>query len=341
VSKILLNGVGLNYRRVGEGPDIILVHGLAANLAFWRLAALRELSSRFRVTAYDLRGHGYSDMPPSGYTDGELAADLAALVNALGIGRAHVVGHSFGGSIALRFALDNPTRVASLSLVDTRIPGLQPTLRKSEFPHWELWRERFREAGFDVEDEEDLDFEILEAFDDPRWRDLRLRLGAERFFVPFEGPNRGERGIRRWRDLLATTTARADLRGYRGPGEAAAAALRFPVLAFYGEYSHCLASGHAIVERAPGCRFEMCREGGHFFPFVHPMRFAETVRAFIEGVERSMVEARTGWGVSDAAPAPLRASLTTGEPSRGSRGPAAPASGHLDPLPPAGPSVQG
>lgn len=302
--KIVLNGVGLNYRSVGQGPDVILVHGLAANLAFWRLAAMRLLASRFRVTVYDLRGHGYSDMPPAGYTDADLASDLKGLIDALGITRAHLVGHSYGGAVALRYALDNPGQVASLTVVDTRIPNLQPTLRKSEFPHWEIWRQRFQEAGFDVNDEQDLDFEILEAFDDPRWRDLRRSLGGARFFVPFEGLNGGQRGIKRWRGLLETTTAREDLRQYRGPGPAAVSGLRFPALAFYGEYSHCLASGRGIVERVPGCRLAVCPEGGHFFPFVHPQRFAETVQQFIDDTE----------GVARQAAGATRLPLATGAP---------------------------
>lgn len=285
--KIQINGVGLNYRSVGQGPDVILVHGLAANLAFWRLAAMRLLASHYRVTVFDLRGHGYSDMPPSGYTDADLAGDLKGLVEALGITSAHLVGHSYGGAVVLRYALDNPGKVASLTVVDTRLPSLQPTLRKSEFPQWELYRQRFQEAGFDVKGEEDLDFEMLEAFDDPRWRELRRSVGGARFFVPFEGLNGGQRGIKRWREMLETTTAREDLRQYRGPGPAAVTGLRFPAMAFYGEYSHCMASGRGIVERVPECRLAVCAEGGHFFPFVHPQRFAETVQGFIDDAERA------------------------------------------------------
>src|SRR4051812_28017034 len=91
-----------HYQQAGSGPDVILIHGVTGDLSIWFLCrAMQELAGAQRVTAYDLRGHGYSDVPPAGYTSADHAGDLLALMDQLGIGRASVVGHSFGGVIAL------------------------------------------------------------------------------------------------------------------------------------------------------------------------------------------------------------------------------------------------
>ena len=99
--RIRANGVMMHYQQGGDGPDVLMVHGLYSSLAFWYFSVYRYLVSHFRLTMYDLRGHGLSDMPSSGYTCHDLAADLLALLDALGVNRAHVIGHSFGASVAL------------------------------------------------------------------------------------------------------------------------------------------------------------------------------------------------------------------------------------------------
>ena len=83
--KILLNNrVRLHYVRVGDGPDLVMIHGLSGNLAVWHLKMAPILQEHFRVLTYDLRGHGYSDVPPSGYTTADMAEDLTQLLDALG-----------------------------------------------------------------------------------------------------------------------------------------------------------------------------------------------------------------------------------------------------------------
>ena len=71
-----VNQIALHFLQIGTGPDVVMVHGLAANLAFWNLAIAPALAQSFRVTTYDLRGHGRSDMPPSGYTMRDMVGDL-------------------------------------------------------------------------------------------------------------------------------------------------------------------------------------------------------------------------------------------------------------------------
>jgi len=110
------NGVRLHYVQAGKGTPVILVHGLAFNhAAEWKLPRVfQRLSKRYRVIAFDNRGHGKSDKPydPSQYGL-ELVEDVVRLMDHLAIAKAHVVGYSLGGFITLRLALSHPERLLS------------------------------------------------------------------------------------------------------------------------------------------------------------------------------------------------------------------------------------
>jgi pimeloyl-ACP methyl ester carboxylesterase len=101
----------------GEGPSILLLHGLASSSHIWDLVAPR-LAPRFRVVAYDQRGHGLSGKPSSGYGFGRLIADAATVIRTLGLGRPLVVGHSWGANVALQLAVERPRTVSGDVLVD-------------------------------------------------------------------------------------------------------------------------------------------------------------------------------------------------------------------------------
>ena len=122
--KALVNGIELHYQQFGEGPPLVMIHGITGNLAIWHLEIVPALLNEFRITTYDLRGHGYSDVPPTGYTTAHHATDLKNLLDQLGIGKTHVMGHSFGADIALHFAILYPERVERLVLVEPAIAAL-------------------------------------------------------------------------------------------------------------------------------------------------------------------------------------------------------------------------
>jgi pimeloyl-ACP methyl ester carboxylesterase len=112
------DGVRLAVREwPGRGPSILLLHGLASSSHIWDLVAPR-LAPRFRVVAYDQRGHGRSDKPSSGYGFDRLIADAAAVIRALGLGRPVVGGHSWGANVALQLAVDRVDVVSGDVLVD-------------------------------------------------------------------------------------------------------------------------------------------------------------------------------------------------------------------------------
>lgn len=113
-----IEGLRLHYTQEGQGSDLFLVHGLGGNLHDWD-ACVPELARHHRVTRWDARGFGASDKPAGPYSPQLFARDLAGVLRACGIARAHVAGISMGGVIAQRFALDFPEYVDSLILVST------------------------------------------------------------------------------------------------------------------------------------------------------------------------------------------------------------------------------
>jgi 3-oxoadipate enol-lactonase len=117
--RIARNGWALHYEAVGAGDEtIVFTHGLASSGATWS-AQVEALAPHYRVVTWDLRAHGRSDSPDQPCTLATLAADLAAVAGAAAGGPVHAVGHSAGGVITMRFAIDYPALTRSLILVGT------------------------------------------------------------------------------------------------------------------------------------------------------------------------------------------------------------------------------
>lgn len=97
---VIANGIRLHYHRTGgDRPPLVLAHGFTDNGLCWTRVA-RELEASYDVILYDARGHGFSDAPETGYSYENYAADLADLVQALGLQRPRVMGHSMGAGMA-------------------------------------------------------------------------------------------------------------------------------------------------------------------------------------------------------------------------------------------------
>lgn len=103
---------------VAAHPPVLLIHGLASAAAIWDLVAPRLAEKGRQVYALDQRGHGESDKPATGYDFATIVADDRAVIDALALPQAIVVGHSWGGAVALNLAATYPDRVAALVLVD-------------------------------------------------------------------------------------------------------------------------------------------------------------------------------------------------------------------------------
>jgi len=117
-----VNGIDLYYEQHGAGSDVLLIMGLGAHAGDWA-RQVPALARHFRVTVFDNRGCGRSSAPDEPYSIRQMADDAVALMDALDMARAHVVGSSMGGEIAQELAISYPERVDRLVLIATSAGG--------------------------------------------------------------------------------------------------------------------------------------------------------------------------------------------------------------------------
>ncbi len=286
---ISVNGTRLHVASTGSGEDVVMVHGLAANLAFWRLKIVPYLAAQYRITAYDLRGHGRSAMPANGYSPSNMAEDLKGVLDAGGIEAAHLVGHSFGGAVVMEFAARYPERVLTLTLADATVYALQPLDQNRDWDYWHSWKNTLMGFGIEVPDKlPKVAFAVLEEIADPRWREARQgwRRGrrpppGDDFFIPFGLWNGAKRTAGRWIQLLRTTDAWKELQS-DGLGLEGIRRIVHPTLLIYGERSRWIRTCEALAEAMVNSRTVILPKVGHFFPMLNPTGFALHLREFLE-----------------------------------------------------------
>jgi pimeloyl-ACP methyl ester carboxylesterase len=115
---LTVSGVRIRYRTVGSGKPLLLLHGWGTSLDTFAAMA-DDLKRQFSVTAFDFPGHGGSDMPPAAWSVDDFVELTVGVMAALGIARASVLGHSFGGRVAIKLAAAQPEMVDRLVLVDS------------------------------------------------------------------------------------------------------------------------------------------------------------------------------------------------------------------------------
>ncbi len=115
---VSIHGHDMAYRMEGNGPALLLLHGIAGSSRTWR-DIIPRLNDRFTVIAPDLIGHGQSDKPVGDYSLGAFAGQIRDLLDILDIERASVIGQSFGGGVAMQLAYQHPERCERLVLVDS------------------------------------------------------------------------------------------------------------------------------------------------------------------------------------------------------------------------------
>jgi pimeloyl-ACP methyl ester carboxylesterase len=283
-----LGSVSIHYLRLGSDPGrggeapLVFVHGLATSLAFW-MPAVQHLGEARPALLYDLRGHGRSSMPPRGYTPGRMAEDLKHLLDRLEIASAVVVGHSFGGSVALHLACQHPDRVRRLILADARLRGLQPRQAPRDWPHWPSLKDRLVRLGLDVhEDEKEGGYRILTEMARLQMRAAGGHEAIPQWLAGFFGGGTSTYAARRWLHLLDATTAWEDICRPETIERADLRALVKPTLAVYGELSPVLPTARALAEIWPHMILRIIPEAGHFFPMGQAERFARQMTEFLE-----------------------------------------------------------
>jgi pimeloyl-ACP methyl ester carboxylesterase len=284
--KIDVNNIRLHYIAAGHGPQIVMLHGFLGNLAVWHLQIVPELRSRFRILTYDLRGHGYSEVTPTGYTTSDMAEDLKALLDKLGIERPHLVGHSFGADICMHFAYRYPERVDKLVALEPGLAALVEQRKRADWEGWAYWVAKLQEVGIDVPPDKRNDIEYL----------LGLTLETPKIFGPARGLPRNREPLLK---LLRGTTIMQD---YENPTDLTLDAVRTietPTLLVYGEKSHFLGSFDYLCEALPNCTPVLLPNGEHFGPLEQPELLVQHILNFL---------AVPG---AHAAPSPARMSART------------------------------
>jgi pimeloyl-ACP methyl ester carboxylesterase len=269
-----VNGLTFHVHQAGEGPDVVLIHGLTGDMSIWFLAqTLPMLAEDFRVTAYDLRGHGYTDAPESGYTSLDHAHDLLALLDEMEVARARVLGHSFGAVIATHTAALAPDRVEALILSDPYFPSLRHLEDLSRWGHWQNFRREAEEAGVSLS--ADTWYDLTTFFDQVLHLDDQ-KLLAFRQAVGLPGLNRILR--------LAKTTCGHDSKLTDGLSAELIAGISVPCLALYGEYSPFLSTADYLVEHLPQCQGRRIPGAQHRAPEENAPAFNAAVREFLHGL---------------------------------------------------------
>ena len=270
----IINGLKLHHQQAGEGPDVLLIHGVTGDLSIWFLCeAMQTLARTNRVTAYDLRGHGYSDAPPRGYTSDDHASDVLALMDHLGVEQATLVGHSFGGVIAAHVAAREPARVDALVLSDPYFPALRHLEDVSRWGHWQAFREEARGAGVELSDEHWYDlgkfFDQIRGLEGEKLLSLRQAVGLP-------GLNRLLR--------LGKTSCGDDTKSPAGLTVEKILAIDVPALAVYGAHSPFLATADYLCANLPNCRRAIIPEAKHRAPEENPRAFLEAILPFVDQV---------------------------------------------------------
>jgi pimeloyl-ACP methyl ester carboxylesterase len=267
-------GVRLHAVTGGDGPPLLLVHGWPEFWYAWRLV-MPALARRFRVVAVDQRGMGLSDKPATGYDTGAQAADLVALMEALGHRRFAVVGHDTGFAIGYALAADHPERVTRAALLE--IPGSPGTVPAPPVfvpapLNDRLWHlpfnriERLNEQL--VSGREDLFFGW--EFDA-----AAKKLPAEviDYYVRALAQPESLRGSFAWYRALDTTIAQDEKRRTRP--------LTMPVLAVGGAASFGENVGQALQLVAPDVQSVVIPDTGHFLAEESPADLLAAMEPFL------------------------------------------------------------
>lgn len=258
-----VNGATLHYEVSGEGSPLVLVHAGIADLRMWD-PQVDAFSPHYRTIRYDMRGFGRSQMVPGPYAHHD---DLRALLDALDVERASLVGCSMGGGAILDFALENPRRVDSLVLVGAAVGG---------FEH-------------DGEPPEEWD-EIVaadEAGDLERVSELEVRMWVD-------GPGRGPdvvdpvvRDLVREMNLIALQNEALNLgeeRDLEPPAATRLSEIQAPALILVGDKDQprTLAAADLLASDLPNARKAVMPDTAHLPNMERPDEFDHLVLNFLE-----------------------------------------------------------
>jgi 3-oxoadipate enol-lactonase len=254
------NDVDVAWFEAGRGDPLMLIHGLGDDHRAWR-RAIPDLMLRRRVILYDLRGHGETTLGRPDGTLRQLGDDLVAMMDTIGVSYVDIAGFSLGGTIAMRAAIDHPSRFRGVVLVATSSRVGRAAAE------WYTQR-------VDMVDR-----------DDPQLRDTLAKDTAD---VYAESPGELEEG------LLIRRQSTADPRGYRNACAAMAAlnanpldpelgGIKAPTLVVASDRDrHCPPKAAEIIAAGiKGARLEVLADAGHPIPVEKPCELARSINSFL------------------------------------------------------------
>lgn len=264
--KIKVGDIDIAVDDGGAGEPVVLIHGLACGKRMW-FQQLRALRRRFRVIAYDQRGHGETSAPAEAkaYSPEQLVRDLSGVLDALGIARAAIVGFSLGGGPALGLAASAPQRVSRLILAD--VGAGADTMWKSQ------WLAQRWSGLIDRGDIDELVCDMLRS----------------EFFKRYAGRNRRRRdymaGLIRATPMVGLRYVLTEILAKRKSlfrMTTALRALKVPTLILVGRQDHvCRVPAHLLADNIPEARLEWIEDAGHMAPLENPAAFNARVAAFL------------------------------------------------------------
>jgi pimeloyl-ACP methyl ester carboxylesterase len=271
--RVPIHGHDVSYRLAGDGPVVVLMHGLACSSTTWK-HVMPALAESHTVLAPDLLGHGESAKPRGDYSLGAQASGVRDLMAALGLERATLVGHSLGGGVAMQLAYQFPERCERLVLVASGGLGreVHPLLRAVTLPAAEYVLPLLLTS----------------------W--LRLRAETAGGVLRRVGWTPGSSLAEVWRSYTTLTTAEGqmafvqtvrsviDLAGQRvSAADRLYLAAEVPTLIAWGDADAVIPVSHAYAahEAIPGSRLEVLAGAGHFLPWKDAVWFTEVLCDFL------------------------------------------------------------
>jgi pimeloyl-ACP methyl ester carboxylesterase len=295
--EIELHGHRVIYRIAGDGPPVVLIHGMVNSSRHWERVAL-QLADRYTVVAPDLIGHGDSAAVRGDYSLGAHACSIRDLLTTIGIDRATVVGHSLGGGIAMQFFYQFPQRVERLALVSSGGLGhkVSPLLRGAALPGaaagiWLVANRRVRAA-------------VERAADRMVARGSRKAIylqAVARAMRPLE-----ESAARR--AFLQTLRSVIDVRGQHVSAIDRLYLLgELPTLIVWGERDNTIPVAHGLAahELIPNSRFVTLPKAAHFPNLEDPDGLAAALLDWLDTTEPGLIE-DSEWGKIVGARSPRR-----------------------------------
>lgn len=270
--KVVANGITMHYWQSGRGEDVVLIHGMGGNLAMWHMEIGPALQQEYRITTYDIRGHGRTDIAPTGYTMQSLSEDLRCLMDTLGIQRAQLVGHSLGGDIALHFAFRYPQRVHRAVVMEAMFPPLASWYETGDDEPWSYWARLLqRLLGIEVPPDKVHDLQYL----------IDNTLDVPVMYGPMRGQLRLKEPLQR---LVNDTTALEDIKVVGDLPIENLTLVTTPILLLYESDSLVLKTYHLLRQHLPNCTARLLppSQHKHFMHLERPELIVQAISEFFQ-----------------------------------------------------------